>query len=71
MVKICLSGRCKSIGIIPNNGEPSRCQVQLELDRNVSLEYHRYDVQLLVPTEFAALLEVGHAVTLTLEQNGN
>jgi hypothetical protein len=53
MVKICLRGTCKSIGIIPSNGEPTRCEVRLELDHNVSPEYHRYDIQLSVPTEFA------------------
>jgi hypothetical protein len=68
MVKICLRGTCKAIGIIPRNGEPSRCEIRLELDHNVSLEYQRYDVQLFVPTEFAALLEVGRAATVTLEQ---
>ena len=50
MVKICLRGTCKAIGIIPRNGEPSRCEIRLELDHNVSLEYHRYDIQLFVPT---------------------
>jgi hypothetical protein len=71
MVKICLRGTCKTIGILPDNGQPSRCEIQLELDHNVSLEYHRYDIQLLVPTEFATLLEVGRTVTMTLEQNGD
>ena len=71
MVKICLRGTCKSIGIVPNNGEPTRCQIRLELDHNVSLEYHRYDIQLSVPTEFATLLDVGRTVTVTLAQNGD
>jgi hypothetical protein len=71
MVKICLSGRCKHIGIIPVNGEPARCEIRLELDHNLSLAYHLYDIQLFVPVEFATLLEVGHTVTVTLEQNGD
>lgn len=71
MVKICLRGTCRSIGIIPNNGEPTRCEIRLELDHNMSLEYHRYDIQLFVPTEFATLLEVGRTVSLTLEQDGD
>jgi hypothetical protein len=71
VVKICLQGRCKNIQITPNNGFPARCEVQIELNRNVALDYHLYDVQLLVPAELATLLEVGHAVTLTLEQNGS
>jgi hypothetical protein len=69
MVKISLSGRCKSVGIIPNNGEPSRCEIRLELDHNVSLQYHLYDIQLFVPAEFASLLEAGRHVTVTLEQS--
>jgi hypothetical protein len=71
MVKICLRGTCTSIGIIPNNGEPARCEVRLQLDFNVSPVYHVYDIQLLVPTEFATLLEVGRTATITLEQNGS
>jgi hypothetical protein len=70
MVKICLRGTCKAIGIIPRNGEPSRCEIRMELDHNLPLEYHRYDIQLFVPTEFATLLEVGQDATVTLEQNG-
>jgi hypothetical protein len=71
MVKICLRATCQDIGIVPNNGQPARCEIRLELDHNVSLEYHRYHIQLLVPTEFATLLEVGRTVTMTLEQNGD
>jgi hypothetical protein len=71
MVKICLRGHCKSIGIIPNNGEPSRCEIRLELDHNVSPEYHLYDIQLFVPAEFATLLEVGRMVTMTVEENAD
>jgi hypothetical protein len=41
MVKICLRRKCKSIGIIPNNGEPARCEIWLELDRDNSLACHR------------------------------
>ena len=69
MVKICLRATCKDIGIVPNNGQPTRCGIRLELDHNVSLEYYRYDIQLFV-TEFATLLEVGRTVTMTPEQNG-
>jgi hypothetical protein len=71
MVKICLRGRCKSIGIIPTNGEPSRCEVRLELDQNVSQEFRRYDIQLLVPVEFATLLETNQMVNITIEQEGD
>jgi hypothetical protein len=69
MVRICLRGTCKEIGIIPNNGEPTRCQVRLELDHNMSIEYHRYDIQVFIPIEFASLLEVGRTFTVALEQN--
>jgi hypothetical protein len=69
MVKICLRGTCKSIGIIPSNGEPTRCQVRMELDHNMSIEYHPYDIQLFIPIEFASLLEVGRTFTVNLEQN--
>lgn len=71
MVKICLTGKCKDIRLKPNNGQPARCFVQVELDHDIPLTHGVYDVHLLVPTEFAALLEVGLAVTLTLEQSGD
>ncbi len=69
MVKVCLRCKCKSIQVSANNGEPARCVIDVELDHNVSREYHLYDVRLLVPAEFATLLEVGLPLTLTLEQN--
>lgn len=69
MVKICLNGKCTNIQITPNNGFPSRCVLQIELDHHMQLTYRPYDVQLFVPAELATLLEVGHAVTLTLEQS--
>jgi hypothetical protein len=71
VVKICLHGKCKNIQITPNNGFPARCEVQIELDHNLAPSYRPYDLQLLVPAELATLLEVGHQVTLTLEQNGS
>jgi hypothetical protein len=71
VVKICLNGKCTNVQIIPNNGFPARCEVQIQLDHKLSLAYRPYDVQLLVPAELATLLEVGHSVTLTLEQNGS
>ena len=71
MVKIRLTGKCKKIQLTPNNGQPARCLVQVELDRDIPLTYDVYDVHLLVPTEFATLLEVGLTVTLTLEQRGD
>jgi hypothetical protein len=70
-VKFCLRGRREFIGFMPKNGEPSRCEVRLELDQSLPLEYHRYDVQIFVAPEFTGLLEVGHAVTVTLEQNSD
>lgn len=69
VVKICLNGKCTNIQIIPENGFPSRCILQIELDRHLQLAYRPYDVQLFVPAELATLLEVGHPVTLTLEQS--
>jgi hypothetical protein len=50
------------------NGQPARCMVRIELDHSIPLEYHRYDIQLFVPTEFASLIETGLPVTITLEQ---
>jgi hypothetical protein len=41
------------------------------MDHGIPLTYNPYDVQLFVPTEFATLFEVGHLLTLTLEQNGD
>jgi hypothetical protein len=71
MVKVCLKGRCKNIQLNPANGEPIRCVIQVELDHNVSSTYRLYDVQLLVPAEFATLIEVGLPLTVTIEQNGS
>jgi len=71
VVKIFMRGRCKNVQVAPNNGEPTRCIVQIELDHHVSLQYRRYDIQLLVPTEFATLLEAGLPVSLIFEQNGD
>jgi hypothetical protein len=71
VLKICLQGECMNIEPHPNNGEPARCLVRVELDHNVPLTYDRYDIELFVPTEFATLLEVGQPITVTLEQNGN
>jgi hypothetical protein len=42
--------------------------ILLELDDNIPLEYQHYDIQLLFPTEFAGLIEVGATVGITLEQ---
>ena len=71
MVKINLRGSCKDIKLTASNSEPARCMVQVELDHSIPLTYHLYEIKLLVPTEFATLLEVGLPVTITLEQNGN
>jgi hypothetical protein len=69
MVTICLKGQCKNIQITPNNGEPSRCEVRVELDHDIPITYRAYDIQLLVPVEFASLLEVGLPMTVTLDQD--
>jgi hypothetical protein len=68
VVKICLRGECKDVQIMATNGQPARCMIRIELDHNIPLEYHRYDIQLFVPTEFASLIEVGATVGITLEQ---
>jgi hypothetical protein len=68
MVKICLKGKCKNIHVTPNNGDPSRCEVSVELDHNIPLTYQAYDIRLLVPIEFATLLEVGRPLIITLDQ---
>jgi hypothetical protein len=71
MVKISMRGHRKNIEIIPNNGEPARCSVQVELDRYVSLEHRRCDIQLFAPAEFASLLEVALPINIILEQIGD
>lgn len=68
MVKICLKGKCKTIQVTPNNGEASRCEVWVELDHDIPLTYRCYDIRLLVPVEFATLLEAGQPLTITLDQ---
>jgi hypothetical protein len=69
MVKICLRGECKNVQLATNNGESARCTVRLELDHLLPLTCHPCDVQLMVPTEFASLLEVGLPLMVTLEQS--
>ena len=69
MVKVNLIGKCTSIQLTPQNGEPARCQLNVELDGDVaSLVYHPYDLQLIIPVEFATLFLVGHAINITLDQ---
>ena len=71
MVKVCLRGRCKDIHLTTLNGKPVRCAVDVELDHNVSVAHALYDIQFLIPREFASLLEVGLPLSVTIEQNGN
>ena len=68
---MCLKGTCKNIQLTPENGEPTRCVIRVELDHNVSRTYRLYDIQLFVPAEFATLLEVNRPLFVTLEQNGS
>ena len=70
MLKVRLEGKCKNILLAPDNGEPTRCSVRMELDHSVSRTFRLYDIQLLIPAEFATLLEIGLPLSLTLEQNG-
>ncbi|MFZ0784524.1 MAG: hypothetical protein WBC67_08110 [Candidatus Acidiferrales bacterium] len=44
--------------------------IQVELDRGVLPVHGVYDVRLVVPIEFAMLLEAGLPVVVTLEQDG-
>jgi hypothetical protein len=69
MITICLKGKCKNIQFTPNNGEPARCMVRVELDHDVPLTYRIYEIQLFVPIEYATLLEVGRPLTVTLDQD--
>jgi len=69
IVKICLKGKCKTIQVTPNNGEPSHCEVRVELDHDIPLTYRAYDIKLQVPIEFAILLQAGKPLTLTLDQD--
>jgi len=71
VVKVSLRGECTNIQLTTSNGVPARCLVRLEMDHDIPLTYGLSDVQILVPAEFATLFEVGHPVTLTLEQNRN
>ena len=70
MVKVCLRGRCKNIEPATKNGKTARCRIGLQLHDGISFQDAR-DVELLIPAEYAALLEVGLSLTLTLEQNEN
>ena len=71
MVKICLNGKCRAIEVIPNNGFPVRCKVRVELNRDIRMTYPIHDIELYVPAEYATLLEVGLALTVTLDQTGD
>jgi hypothetical protein len=66
-----LEGRMPSQSAFPNNGERGRCMVMVDLDQNVPLTYHRYEIQQFMPAEFALLLDVGPSVRIALEQSGN
>ena len=48
------------------------CSPSVQLDRNLAeLLYRPYDVQLIIPVEFAALFSVGHPINISLGQNGD
>jgi len=68
VVKICLHGMCKDIQIVPNNGFPVRCKVRVELSRDILLTYPLHDIEFFIPAEYATLLDVGHRLTVTLDQ---
>ena len=68
MVKICLNGKCKEIRVIPSNSFPVRCNVRIELSRGILLSYPYHDIDLFVPAEYAALLEVGMTLSVTLDE---
>ncbi len=70
MVKVCLTGLCKSVQPTTHNGNPVHCVIQVEMDHGVSRAYGSYDIQLSVPIEFAMLIEAGLPVIVTLEQDG-
>jgi hypothetical protein len=56
--------------LTPANGEPNHCLLTVQLDRNLAeLLYRPYDVQLIIPVEFAALF--GHPISISLGQNGD
>jgi hypothetical protein len=53
----------------PHNGQPALFLIAVGLDHNIPLTYHRHNIKLFVPAEFATLLEAGLPITVTLEQN--
>jgi hypothetical protein len=67
VVKICLRGQCKN-STHSNQLRTGSLRGSVELDHNAPLSCRLYDIQIFVPTEFADLLEVRLAVTITLEQ---
>ncbi len=72
MVTVNLIGKCTNITLTPANGEPNHCLLTVQLDRNLAeLLYRPYDVQLIIPVEFAALFSVGHPISISLGQNGD
>jgi hypothetical protein len=72
MVTVNLIGKCTNITLTAANGEPNHCPLTVQLDRHLAeLLYRPYDVQLIIPVEFAALFSVGHAISISLGQNGD
>jgi hypothetical protein len=67
VVRISIRCECKNIRLSTTSGRPARSAVGIELNHNVPLTFGHYDIQLLVPAEFATLLEVGLPVTVTLD----
>jgi hypothetical protein len=72
MVTVNLIGKCTNIQLTPANGEPNHCTLTVQLDRNLAqMLYRPYEVQLVIPVEFAALFQVGHPISIALGQNGD
>jgi hypothetical protein len=72
MVTVTLNGKYSDIQLKPQNGEPERRQVNIQLDESLaSLRYRPDDVQLVIPCKFAALFLVGHPIRIALRQNAD
>ena len=72
MVTVTLNGKYSDIQLKPQNGEPERRQVNIQLDESLaSLRYRPDDVQLVIPCKFAGLVLVGHPISIALSQNGD
>jgi hypothetical protein len=51
VLKISLEGKCKGFKVIPADGFPSRCAVQVELGHEIPIAFPVYNIELSIPPD--------------------